>query len=78
MKKRVMTRIGYIEKGAGRNPKFGRYISSDGNYQVRMGDDDLLGNHMNGPHINIEKLKPNSLNPKRCKTGKDIHLYFHD
>ena len=59
---------GYIERGLKDNPNFGRFVSSDGNYQVRMGKDDLLGNHMGGPHINIDRIKPK----------KKIHLYFQD
>ena len=70
MKKRVMARKGYIEKGAGRNPKFGRYISSDGNYQVRMGENDLLGTHPDwnpSPHFNFEQVKPKY---------EDIHVFL--
>ena len=61
---------GYIEKGAGRNPNFGRFISADGHDQVRMGDADILGLHPQNypaPHFNFEQLKPKYL---------DIHVYL--
>ena len=47
----------------------GRYISSDGIRQVRMGTEDLLGNHAGAPHINLEYIGD----------GKySFHLYFID
>ena len=47
----------------------GRFISSDGLRQVRMGMNDLLGNHGGGPHINFDII-----NPKY----KSIHVFFVD
>ena len=42
---------GYREVGPG------RYVSADGKRVFRMGDNDILGKHGGGPHVNFETLK---------------------
>lgn len=32
----------------------GRYVSFDGDLQVRIGNADILGQHAGGPHINLD------------------------
>ena len=54
---------GYVDMGNG------RFISSDGVRQVRMGDSDLLGTHGGGPHVNFNLLSPRH---------KNIHVYIAD
>jgi RHS repeat-associated protein len=36
----------------------GRFVSADKTRQVRIGDDDILGGHAGGPHINFEIIWP--------------------
>ena len=44
-----------------------RFVSADGKRQVRMSDDDLMGTHAGGPHINFDRLVP---------TYKKSHVFF--
>jgi hypothetical protein len=53
----------YIDAGSG------RFISKDGMRQVRLGENDLMGVHGGGPHINFDRLFP---------TYKTYHVYFID
>jgi hypothetical protein len=53
----------------------GRFVSADGLRQVRMGDNDILGKHAKGPHMNFETLA------KNAKTGRmevvdNDHIYL--
>lgn len=45
----------------------GRFISADGTKVVRMGDNDILGKHGGGPHMNFETMAPNPAKPEKCK-----------
>lgn len=73
---------GYTEPDAGRTP--GRYISADGTRVVRMGDNDIYGNHgvdrkrnpPVGPHVNFEVLTPNPAKPGKMMIARDIHVYL--
>ena len=47
----------------------GRFVSYDGERQVRLGDKDLLGTHAGGPHINFDRLEP---------SYKSVHVFFVD
>lgn len=47
----------------------GRFVSSDGLRQVRMGFDDIVGTHAGGPHVNFDILSPKY---------KTIHVFFID
>jgi hypothetical protein len=61
---------GYVDKGNG------RYVSADGTRVFRMGDNDLLGKHAGGPHVNFEILIPNPDKPGKMMVGTDIHIYL--
>ena len=47
----------------------GRFVSFDGTRQVRLLENDLLGTHAGGPHINFDRLVP---------SYKSVHVYFID
>lgn len=54
----------------------GRFVSSDGFRQVRMGDTDILGFHGGGPHINFETFdRPIQ---KGAKMLENIHIKLTD
>ena len=55
----------------------GRFQSLDGSRQVRMGNNDIMGNHGGGPHINFEILGPNPRNPNRMIPTDKIHIYIY-
>jgi len=56
--------------------KNGRFVSQDGLRQVRLGDNDILGKHAGGPHINFEKLKPNLDNPSKNEIYDKMHIFL--
>ncbi|MCU0494066.1 MAG: hypothetical protein MUD01_20950 [Chloroflexaceae bacterium] len=56
----------------------GRFVSADGLRQVRMGDNDILGRHGGGPHMNFETLEPNPLKPGKMRVKDDLHIYLLD
>ncbi|MCV6638489.1 hypothetical protein [Candidatus Albibeggiatoa sp. nov. NOAA] len=55
-----------------------RFVSQDGTKVVRMGDNDLLGKHGGGPHVNFETLKPNPAKPEKMMIDKKAHVYYED
>lgn len=70
-----------VESFLGKGYKFlgnGRYISTDGLKQVRMGMNDLLGKHGGAPHMNFEILKPNPIRPDKMQIDKNLHIFFKD
>jgi RHS repeat-associated protein len=54
----------------------GRFVSSDGLRQVRMGDSDILGHHGGGPHMNFETLGPNPAKPGKMQVVDNKHVYL--
>ena len=46
-----------------------RFVSADKMFQIRMGNDDLLGTHAGGPHVNFNLLVPKYQN---------VHVYIRD
>ena len=56
----------------------GRYVSKDGKRVVRMGDNDILGRHGGGSHVNFELLEPNPSKAGKMQVIKDIHIYLED
>jgi len=56
----------------------GRFVSADGTRQVRMADEDILGKHAGGPHINLEELHPNPTRPTKVKPINNMHIYLID
>lgn len=56
----------------------GRFLSSDGLRQVRMGNSDILGYHGGGPHINFETLSPNPSKLGKMMVVENIHIYLDD
>jgi len=61
---------GYIDMGNG------RFVSSNGLRQFRIGESDLLGIHGGGPHANFEILVPNPFKPGKFTIVEDIHIYI--
>ena len=59
-------------------PGSGRYVSADGTRVFRMGENDILGRHGGGPHVNFEFLEPNPSKPGKMQVVKDIHIYLED
>lgn len=53
----------------------GRFVSKDGTRVFRMGENDILGKHGGGPHVNFETLAPNSAKPGKMMVVEDIHIY---
>jgi hypothetical protein len=56
----------------------GRYESKDSKRAARLGDSDITAEHSGGPHINLEKLRPNS-NPRksgRPEVYENRHIYL--
>jgi len=62
---------GYIEVNSA------RWVSADGLRQVRMGLDDLSGEHAGGSHINFEIRTPIPGQPGRYKMN-NMHIYYND
>jgi hypothetical protein len=56
----------------------GRYLSADGLRQVRMADDDILGLHAGGPHMNFETRTPIPGRPGRFQVVEILHIYLVD
>ncbi len=65
---------GYTEPSKGS----GRFVSQDGTRVFRMGENDILGRHAGGPHVNFEILAPNPDKPGKMKVILDIHIYLED
>ena len=65
---------GYLEPVKGS----GRFISKDGRRVFRMGENDILGRHGGGPHVNFEVLEPNPSKPGKMQVIKNIHIYLED
>ncbi|GAA0394138.1 RHS repeat-associated core domain-containing protein [Paenibacillus motobuensis] len=63
---------GYKEMGNG------RFVSADWTRVVRMGDNDILGKHGGGPHMNFETLVPNPSKPGKMKVDQNLHIYLED
>ena len=61
---------GYKDMGGG------RYLSSDGLRQVRIGAGDIAGSHGGGPHINLEWLAPNPDKPGKNMIIQNFHVYL--
>ena len=61
---------GYREVGPG------RYVSADGKRVFRMGDNDILGKHGGGPHVNFETLKPNPNKPGKMMDDQNYHVFI--
>ena len=61
---------GYREVGPG------RYVSADGKRVFRMGDNDILGKHGGGPHVNFETLKPNPNKPGKMMVDQIYHVFI--
>lgn len=56
----------------------GRFISADGTKVVRMGDNDILGKHGGGPHMNFETMAPNPAKPGKMQVIDNMHIYLED
>jgi len=56
----------------------GRFVSQDGTRVFRMGENDILGKHGGGSHVNFEILAPNPDKPGKMKVMLDIHIYLED
>jgi hypothetical protein len=54
----------------------GRFLSSDGLRQVRMGESDILGLHGGGSHMNFETLAPNPARAGRNSVTQNLHIYL--
>jgi len=52
------------------------YESADQLRRVRMRDNDILGRHGRGPHINLEILGPHSTKPGKTEVKGNIHIYL--
>ena len=63
---------GYREVGPG------RYVSADGKRVFRMGDNDILGKHGGGPHVNFETLKPNPNKPGKMMVDQNYHVFINE
>ncbi|MBQ3414939.1 MAG: hypothetical protein IJH39_06255 [Clostridia bacterium] len=59
-------------------PGSGRFVSADGTRVFRMGENDILGRHGGGSHVNFEILEPNPAKPGKMQVIKDIHIYLED
>ena len=68
--------IRYLGNGY-RDAGNGRFVSSDGLRQVRIGDSDILGLHGGGPHVNFEQLEPDPLTGRMQIIGNS-HVYLTD
>lgn len=56
----------------------GRFISADGTKVVRMGDNDILGKHGGGPHMNFVTMAPNPAKPGKMQVIDNMHIYLED
>ena len=67
---------GYKDMGGG------RFLSADGTRQVRMGNDDIMGLHAGGRHINLETGRSVILHDGRISFVVDprgnIHVFLTD
>ena len=43
-----------------------------------MGDDDILGKHGGGPHMNFETMAPNPAKPGKMQVIDNMHIYLED
>lgn len=67
----------YLGKGYKElEPGSGRFISADGKRVFRIGDNDILGLHGGGPHVNFESLAPNPAKPGKMKVVTNLHIYI--
>ena len=41
-----------------------------------MGDNDILGKHGGGPHMNFETMAPNPAKPGKMQVIDNMHIYF--
>lgn len=51
-------------------------VSADGKRVFRMGDNDILGKHGGGPHVNFETLKPNPNKPGKMMVDQNYHVFI--
>lgn len=56
----------------------GRFILADGTKVVRMGGNDILGKHGDGPHMNFETMAPNPAKPGKMQVIDNMHIYLED
>ena len=56
----------------------GRFVSADGTRVFRMGENDILGRHGGGSHVNFEFLEPNPAKPGKMQVTTDIHIFLED
>ena len=59
-------------------PNSGRFVSADGTRVFRMGENDILGRHGGGSHVNFEFLEPNPAKPGKMQVTTDIHIFLED
>ncbi|WP_207431280.1 DUF6531 domain-containing protein [Sabulibacter ruber] len=59
-------------------PGSGRFVSEDGTRVFRMGDNDILGKHGGGRHVNFETLIPNVDKPGKMIVDKNLHIFLTD
>jgi len=52
----------------------GRYVSQDGLRQARMSPKDIGGEHGEGPHVNVDIMKPDPDDPTTLTSGPKLHL----
>lgn len=65
---------GYTEP----KPGSGRFVSRDQLRVFRMGENDILGKHGGGRHVNFETLAPNPAKPGKMQVVQNIHIYFEE
>jgi hypothetical protein len=58
--------------------KPGRYVSAKGDRVVRIGDNDILGRHSGGRHMNFEILGKHPKKPGKMEVIKNYHIYLSD
>jgi hypothetical protein len=56
----------------------GRFVSADGKRVVRIGDNDIIGKHGGGSHMNFETLKDNPSRPGKLTGDKNYHIYIEE
>jgi len=66
--------VDFLGKGYKEAAK-GRFVSSDGLRQVRMGTGDITGAHGKGPHMNFETKTPDPSRPGSY-THDNKHIYL--
>ena len=56
----------------------GRFVSADGARVFRMGENDILGEHGGGLHVNLEILEPNPIKSEKMRVKRNIHIFLDD